>query len=359
VKRLIEFVLASILVATVAFSQEAGGRERLNLAIDFDLEGKAASATLIVATVDIADSGSYTIAAQPDMARPLVLTITDADSSISAGTATIVGTDSNGATVTGTATLTGGSGTKTITWSPTTFTGNVKTVTTLTNGVLTGETAGTDKIALGTTSTLPFTYCLYRGYDGYPFSPGRRGPGLITTNGSSTTVTGLVAADDVYANVAVGDLLTFRIGGTVYDTRYVSARASADSITISGAAVTISADATTGTSFTYLRPLCGAEGDNGWIEVDQFTSVNFQVKIDQASGTGGIIHQLECRNAPNAVNTIELGPTTESSFPVSKTLNTIKPYSHCRVGLKWATNDDATDTTTAQEKITLTFEGRR
>jgi hypothetical protein len=34
-------------------------------------------------------------------------------------------------------------------------------------------------------------------------------------------------------------------------------------------------------------------------------------------------------------------------------------YAQCRVGLKWQTNDDGTDTGALHEKVAITVEGRR
>jgi len=80
-----------------------------------------------------------------------------------------------------------------------------------------------------------YTYCRTVGISGRADDrpiPGR----VLLAAAASTTVTGTNA----FANVAVGDVLIINDGGTTYE-RVVEARASANSITISGAAVTLTA----------------------------------------------------------------------------------------------------------------------
>ena len=67
--------------------------DRAPLALAFNLNGEAADPDQVVTSAAIADSTNYAIAAQPDTVRLLALTVTDADSSVTAGVVTVTGLD--------------------------------------------------------------------------------------------------------------------------------------------------------------------------------------------------------------------------------------------------------------------------
>ena len=105
----------------------------------------AAELISIVADVSMAN-GAQTIAAQPDFPRKLQVRITDADSSVSAGIVTIVGTDPSGNAVSEAVALTGGTATK--------KTANAFShVTSATISALAGN-AGADHISIGVAADL-------------------------------------------------------------------------------------------------------------------------------------------------------------------------------------------------------------
>jgi hypothetical protein len=105
----------------------------------------AAELVSIVADVSMAN-GAQTIAAQPDFPRKLQVRITDADSSVSAGIVTIVGTDASGNAVSEAVSLTGGTATK--------KTANAfAKVTSATISGLAGA-AGADHISIGVAADL-------------------------------------------------------------------------------------------------------------------------------------------------------------------------------------------------------------
>jgi hypothetical protein len=105
------------------------------------------AAELISIVADVAMSNvALTIAAQPDYPRKLRVRITDADSSVSAGTVTIVGKDQNGTAVSEVVTLTGGTATKVTTKA-------YSHVTSATVASLAGNT-GSDHISIGVDTAL-------------------------------------------------------------------------------------------------------------------------------------------------------------------------------------------------------------
>ena len=127
--------------ATMVASVRSGHVHYLN---PIAASANAAAATLVVDVI-VAD-GAQIVAAQPDLPRKLLLFITDADTSISAGTLTLVGVGASGEAVTEGIVLTGGTATKTSVYA-------YATLTSATVASLAGND-GTDKIALGVASAL-------------------------------------------------------------------------------------------------------------------------------------------------------------------------------------------------------------
>lgn len=105
----------------------------------------AAELISIVADLSVAN-GAQTIAAQPDYPRKLQLRITDANSSITAGIITLVGTGPSGESLTEAITLTGGTATKISTWA-------YAHLTSATVSALAGQAAA-DHISMGVGAAL-------------------------------------------------------------------------------------------------------------------------------------------------------------------------------------------------------------
>lgn len=105
----------------------------------------AAALTGIVNTIDVAD-GVQSLAAQPDVPRKLQVRIVDANSSISAGTLTLVGIGARGQAVTQIIPLTGG--TQTVTTDDA-----YATLTSATVAALAGAASG-DTIGIGPATAL-------------------------------------------------------------------------------------------------------------------------------------------------------------------------------------------------------------
>src|SRR5574341_536554 len=91
-KRLLLFGLLMVVMAAVGDAQTPQGIARLTMAVAWDLDGEAADADQVVTSVALTDSASFTIAANPDTCRLVDITVTDADSSITAGVLTVTGT---------------------------------------------------------------------------------------------------------------------------------------------------------------------------------------------------------------------------------------------------------------------------
>src|SRR3990172_2168549 len=215
------------------------------LASAFDLDGEAADADQVVASATLADSTSYTIAANPDVCRLVDITVTDADSGISAGVLTIVGTDCWDDALTATFTFAaGGSGVKTLVVTAVQASAAYfKTITSVSNGVLTGEGVG-DALTVGYTTN---------GFNQYPmFGVRKQGhPTVVaskygryvdifdayvsnlkvTTSGASSTTLTSVASNGAFTNISAGDLILLRQDSPPIWTP-ITARASAGSVTL-------------------------------------------------------------------------------------------------------------------------------
>jgi len=364
------FMLA---LAGVGGAQQPFSVSSIPLFIAYDLEGAAANDAAIVADTLIIDSTSYTVIPGPDQPRPIVLTITDADSSISAGTVTIVGTKGDGSAVTATAAMTGGSGVKTLS-----YTGNWKSVTSVSNGVVTGEAAG-DNIKVGTSSTIPMVYPITRGVQFSPvqvdtdldviFQPKApfvyKSPSgavdstlsrLITTSGSSATVVSKTASSGALTYVVVGDVIKTKNAAGYEIYLGVIAKASNDSITVDRA-VTLP---TAGVSYEYKQLQVNSDVRSGWFSVNGATDFTVQINFDAFVGTAATLKwQLECRAQdadPAGTPFIAIGPITATSG-TSAALQETGAWASCRIGLQWTAGSDNADA--AAENISAYLTVRR
>jgi hypothetical protein len=250
------------LLAPIAHAQPVIDQRAVTLAYAWDMDGEAADADQVVTAVGgvIVDNGTsvggtnYTITAQPDSCRLLDMTIADTD--MTAGTITVTGTGClDEARVCTFSAWTAGDddGVKTLVCTD----GEgayFKTVTTVTTGVMTGEDVET--FTLGYTSNSVNARAMYgklkaegpnyeNGVD--PFGFYSVGLPITTSAALSTTVTS-VSTNAAFTNVSVGDLLFIDLQGQTYE-RKVTARASANSITVSSA-INIPA---AGVTFTYKK----------------------------------------------------------------------------------------------------------
>lgn len=326
------------------------------LALSFDLDGEAADDDQVVTSVQLADAGSYTIAAQPDACRLLDITVTDADSSVSAGVLTVTGTDCFGAPLVATFTFAaGGTGVKTLTVSSgKASAAYFKTVTTVVNGTLTGEAAG-DLLKVGYTSNSVQGYPMYgrlkttpsgRRYvdlfDSYPV------PISVKNGAAGINLTTVTAGAQPFRTVAAEDLLYLTVSGETF-VRKVVTRTDANNV-ILNAAVTIP---TTGIDqFQFKRFFYSSDPQDGWFPVANYDSVVTVVQVDANANTGGVVSSIQCAtfaiDGPNVVPDVVIEEDTATVASAATGTDTtsldlrLKPqYTHCRAGVKIGTGDDA------------------
>ncbi len=165
----------------------------------------------------------------------------------------------------------------------------------------------------------------------------------IKTTGSSTTVVSNTASAGAFTNVSVGDELLVNYGnvGTLAsgaaittvkgaETRVVvTARASADSITVNNAV-----DFSAGYPFYFRKSVCSTAASAGWIGVQGFKSVGWHFQVTSMSATS-IDMKVECRvqGATNIiVNVWDENYTAAGS--TSASISGDLHYDACRMVLK-------------------------
>jgi hypothetical protein len=172
-------------------------------------------------------------------------------------------------------------------------------------------------------------------------------PGLpITTSGADSTTVTSVATNGAFTNVSVGDLLLINFRGSVYE-RKVTARASADSITVNQAINLPAA----GVPFRYKKLWFSTNPDDELaIPVAGYDTAIFNWSVDANANTGGVVTLLQCidQKGPDwgTAPWVELSTTTVASAgtktPTTESINlNLLPYQYCRFGLKFGTGDDA------------------
>lgn len=190
------------------------------------------------------------------------------------------------------------------------------------------------------------------GPDATGYSDGRR----ITTSGAATTTVTAVD-DDAFDMVAVGDMLS--IGGDSGSAmarraptwRRVTAKASADSITVDSNVTIADAD---NARFTLFRLVV----NGGWWKWTPSGDGEVFIDIAQMNTTGGIDYKLEARHCyANGVCTtpeILAGPTNKAAAESDRVAFDKEFVDQVRVCFKITTADDGGDTGANAEKITVT-----
>lgn len=362
-KRLILAALGLLALSWPAAAQDAVARYTLMNA--FDLDGEAADADQVIAATALVDDGTsveatnWEIIAQPDTCRKLDLTIVDND--ISAGTITVVGLGCLQEDRTCSFAFTAGDDTGTKTLTCTDGEGAYySTVSTVTTGTMTGESDETFALGYaGTNSAVG--WALYgklartgpSGEQGVDITGSYPVAKLITTSAAcSNTVTGVTGADDAFELVSANDLILFNIrdayGATQSYERKITAKASADSITIGGSCVVIPA---AGVNYSYKKLWFSTNPDDRmWIGVNGYKAAAVTWSVDANANTGGVVTSLECTSytgaeAPEA-RWVEVDTTTVASAATQEdTMEaidlTLAPFQYCRFGLSFGTGDDA------------------
>lgn len=180
---------------------------------------------------------------------------------------------------------------------------------------------------------------------------------LVTTSGSSSATLTSVNSDAPFEAISVGDVLllqdtdatTGARTGTVL--RYVTAKASANSITLNDSVLIAAA----GQGFSWLKASSGTGAEDGWIGLGAAIALNTIVDIDQISVTGGVDIALECRHCAQQYGgsspslctgaMVVDGPdnkTTAGTYQLAWSLSGAGqgPWDQCRVGVKIGTADD-------------------
>ena len=351
-------VLAALLllVAPVA----AQDVQRVPLAIAWDMDGVAADVDFHILATQIADSKSdYVISGGiNDVCRLVNLSLVDGNSSVTAGVFTVTGTDCWGDALTCTYTATGaGSGTYALTYATgTSSTCAFSTVTQLSNGAITGEGGAADTVSVGYPVSTGYKYPIYgirkeaggrRFVD--PFAM-RQGADTITVNG--TAVASFHTEDGgAFQGLAAQDLVYIVTDGQMFERRLVAV-ASDDAATLDTAIPTNSAPATTAEiKFLYKNRFILVESNDAWVPVQRGReSAFFIFDVDANANTGGVVSSIECsvfsafssgEYDPNVqVDTDTVASAATGTATTSIDLS-LAPYTHCRGGLKFGTEDDA------------------
>lgn len=349
-KKILGALAVAALIPLNAYAQHA------TLMYAFDLDGEAADADQIVTTAngDLLDSKTFTITASPDACRLIDMTVTDGDSSISAGTLTVAGVGCLGEPKSCSFTFAGGgSGVKTFTCTD----GEgayYASVTSITTGALTGEGgAGVDYASIGYTSNSVNGWAMYGTATKGPYGETGVDPfgevpiaKLITTAGvSTTTVDGVNASDNAFDMPAVGDLILITSSGQLYE-RKITAKASADSVTVN-AAITIPA---AGVTYRLKKAFYTTNPAHMMmIPVGNAKALLLNWSVDANANTGGVVTLFQCTDARGPEwptgKWVQISTTTVSSgstqVPTAETVNLeTTPYSFCRFGVRFGTGDD-------------------
>lgn len=360
-RKLFGALAALLLLVAPGYAQSV---QRVPLAIAWDMDELGLDVDYNVLATTIVDSKSdYTISAQNEVCRVNTVSIVDGDSSITAGVVTVTGTDCWGdALVCVTPAITGGSSTKTL--SVSSGTAGIcafKTITQVSNGVMTGEGVG-DTLSVGYGAIAGYQYPIYgirkvRAGQRYidPFDA-PFGVGTITVNGTAVASYASVGGG-AFQNLAQWDIIYILIDGVEYE-RVLVAVASDDAATIDSALPTAVAPATTAeVKFRYKKRYIFREDTDGWIPLPKGGEGAFFVyDVDANVDTGGVVSSIECAVYANGVynpavqvdtDTVNTGTAGQATTSIDLRL---APYTHCRAGVKFGTGDDVD---TAAEDINL------
>jgi hypothetical protein len=212
-------------------------------------------------------------------------------------------------------------------------------------------------------------YCRVTGENGDPFGTPIRATQRLKTSGSSATVVSNVASSGAFALVSVGQILVVDTGVQTTQTRVVTAKASADSITVNAAV-----DWSAGFGFGFVNQTCGSTAADGWINMDdRFDERTIHFHLGQINGvTGGIDVRVECKDGFLDAQPIRVYPTTSSTDCGGGTtaggfcnfttagittgdvdIQVVEPHRACRVGMLIHTSETAESVEADNERITI------
>jgi hypothetical protein len=163
-----------------------------------------------------------------------------------------------------------------------------------------------------------------------------------------------------FTDVAAGDELRITIPpnvvanttGETVQYRSVTARASADSITVN-AAIDLG---TAGVSFQYRTLACGTAATDGRVAVDGFKDANFQFEWTTKNATS-LDFKIECQVKGSNTGWIVVIPTAGTSINLTATaaysnrVLDVSDYDYCRLGSQINT-DTGVNTVNATVRLT-------
>ncbi|NIN66108.1 MAG: hypothetical protein GTO63_15720 [Anaerolineae bacterium] len=210
------------------------------------------------------------------------------------------------------------------------------------------------------------TYCATWGQDESVFGNFYPGPGRVeTTGGAQTTVTGVDAAQDVFLDVGVGDLVQFQFRNGNVEHRVVVTNADNDTITVDTA---IDLDVATGVNWGYKNLDCGTAATDGWAGVSGFSVVSMTMQYDAGDMTDLDV-VWECKEGGIGAEPVQVypGPASDCGFGTLATdvcqfaaagdrlsvVITDNVFGFCRVGLA-VTTDGGT-----RDEVTVIISGAR
>lgn len=200
-------------------------------------------------------------------------------------------------------------------------------------------------------SSTTLNYCSVAGVGGDPFGSFIRGPGQVETSGDVTTVTGVVAADDVFADVNVGDIFSVRLSNGNTETRVVVTNADADTITVE-----TSLDLTGGYVWNYKNQTCGTTDNDGWVSVAGYSTVQIGFQYDVGDLTNASM-TMECKSGAPGALPVRIYPGIASDCGDGTLSGTVcefgtpgdrlsfkmvdNGFAFCRIGVAYVTTDGA------------------
>ena len=346
-----------VMLTSLGVGRVASAAEPMTVALRMDLDGAAADPEAVVAASSLVDNGDFTIGSQPDVCRPLGVTVVDDDASITAGRIQVTGTDCLGDTLIAEVAFDGnGSGSFDAVVTRGTASGAYfRSVTSVATDVLTGEDRN-DTVALGYAGDCPTQYVAYGTRSGDAQGKKHVDPEgsvvrrqLITSGGSMSTTLTTVRGNGAFADVDVGDLLFLPLEHGVMEFQ-VTARASDDEVSVQPP---VNVDAA-GRGFRFKKRFVSSDPADGlWYPVGDLSSAAFLVDQDAEASTGGVVTTVTCRAGPAEVEThtatLDGAATAVHAIDLSNVA-----YEACRLGLRFGTGDDGDD---VDERISVSFVG--
>jgi len=164
----------------------------------------------------------------------------------------------------------------------------------------------------------------------------------LTTSGSSTTVSELNAADNVFQGFGVGWIIEVNVDGATTVRTITSVSSAPDSVTVDSAVNWQNSDA--GRAFAFRQFANGTGASDGWFDVGNLDEKTLEVYVSTFNAGTSIDVTLEGR--------ITAGPTLQASTIWSKSYTAaaqndiipiIEDVDQIRVGFKLTGSDNGTN----------------